>query len=230
MQTDHCGRIIFEEVDLVNMVMRGQPLANLNGLIVQPWIDLETAAEILDNVPGFVDYDKLAQETQAQFDHRCRSTWFMPEEYKQLDIAELVISRCSTPEQLQRCGQELLLYQARDLFDLLRIVSDMNFEERISTGGIIIMTDNGKSTGIRPRWGQVYAVGPDQQDIRVGDWICVEHGRWTRGLDIEDETGKITLRRVDPKDVMMTADEKPDDLTFSGAIHVEAKPSHMQHN
>jgi hypothetical protein len=120
MQTDHCGRIIFEEVDLVNMVMRGQPLANLNGLIVQPWIDLETAAEILDNVPGFVDYDKLAQETQAQFDHRCRSTWFMPEEYKQLDIAELVISRCSTPEQLQRCGQELLLYQARDLFDLLR--------------------------------------------------------------------------------------------------------------
>jgi len=110
------------------------------------------------------------------------------------------------------------------------IVSDMNFEERISTGGIIIMTDNGKSTGIRPRWGQVYAVGPDQQDIKVGDWICVEHGRWTRGLDIEDETGKITLRRVDPKDVMMIADEKPDDLTFSGAIHIEAKPSHMQHN
>jgi len=110
------------------------------------------------------------------------------------------------------------------------IVSDMNFEERISTGGIIIMTDNGKSTGIRPRWGRVYAVGTDQQDIKVDDWICVEHGRWTRGLDIEDETGKITLRRVDPKDVMMTADEKPDDLTFSGAIHIEAKPSHMQHN
>ena len=110
------------------------------------------------------------------------------------------------------------------------IVSDMNFEERISTGGIIIITDNGKSTGIRPRWGRVYAVGPDQQDIKVGDWICVEHGRWTRGLDIEDENGKITLRRVDPKDIMMTADEKPDDLTFSGAIHVEAKPSYMQHN
>lgn len=120
-------------------------------------------------------------------------------------------------EQLQPLGESV-------------IVSDMNFEERLSTGGIIIMTDNGKSTGIRPRWGRVYAVGPDQQDIKIGDWICVEHGRWTRGLDIEDETGKITLRRVDPKDVMMTADEKPDDLTFSGAIHVEAKPSWMQHN
>ena len=110
------------------------------------------------------------------------------------------------------------------------IVTDMTFDERFTTGGIVLLNDNGKSTGIRPRWGRVYAVGPDQQDIRVGDWICVEHGRWTRGLDIEDETGKITLRRVDPKDVMMTADEKPDDLTFSGAIHIEAKPSHMQHN
>jgi co-chaperonin GroES (HSP10) len=110
------------------------------------------------------------------------------------------------------------------------IVSDMVFDERISTGGIILVNDNGKSTGIRPRWGRVYAVGPDQHDIRVGTWICVEHGRWTRGIDIEDETGKQTLRRVDPKDIMMESDELPNDVTFSSAIHVEAKPSHMQHN
>jgi co-chaperonin GroES (HSP10) len=110
------------------------------------------------------------------------------------------------------------------------IVSDMNFEERLSTGGIVLLTDNGKSTGIRPRWARVYAVGPDQHDIRVGTWICVEHGRWTRGIEIEDENGKQTLRRVDPKDIMMEADELPQDVTFSAAIHVEAKPSHMQHN
>ena len=120
MKTDHVGRIIFEEVDLVDMVMRGQPLADLNGLIIQPMIDLSTAAEILEDVPMFINYDKLAQESLEQFDHRCRNTWFMPDEYKQLDIAELVISKCTTPEQLQRCGEELLLYQERDLFDLLR--------------------------------------------------------------------------------------------------------------
>ena len=110
------------------------------------------------------------------------------------------------------------------------IVSDMNFDERLSTGGIVLVKDNGKSSGIRPRWGQVYAVGPDQQDIKVGTWICVEHGRWTRGLDIEDENGKQTLRRVDPKDIMMESDEMPQDVTFSDAIHVEAKPDWMQHN
>jgi co-chaperonin GroES (HSP10) len=109
------------------------------------------------------------------------------------------------------------------------IVSDMNFEERLSNGGIILVKDNGKSSGIRPRWGRVYAVGPDQNTIKVGTWVCVEHGRWTRGIDIEDETGKKTLRRVDPKDVMMESDEEPQDVTFSSAIHVEAKPDWMQH-
>ena len=37
-----------------------------------------------------------------------------------MDIAELVISLCDTPEKLQRAGHELFLYQERGLFDLLR--------------------------------------------------------------------------------------------------------------
>ena len=110
------------------------------------------------------------------------------------------------------------------------IVSEMVFTERFTTTGIVLLSDNGKSSGIRPRWGQVYAVGPEQKDVRIGEWVCVAHGRWTRGIDVEDETGKHTLRRIDPKDILLSADELPDDLTFSEAIHVEAKPTHMQHN
>ena len=137
MKTDHCGRIIFDEEDLINMVMRGQPLADLNGLIVQPMIDLESAAVMLDDIPKFIEYDKLAKETQEQFDHRCRNIWFMPDKYKELDIAELVISRCTTPEQLQRCGEELLLYQERGLFNLLRYlvyVVDIMQDNRVIWG------------------------------------------------------------------------------------------------
>ena len=118
--------------------------------------------------------------------------------------------------------------QIRPLNDVV-IVGEMIFTERFTNTGIVLLSDNGKSSGIRPRWGQVYAVGPDQKDVRVGEWVCVAHGRWTRGIDVEDETGKHTLRRVDPKDVMMESDEEPQDTTFSDAIHVEAKPSHMQH-
>ena len=98
------------------------------------------------------------------------------------------------------------------------IVGEMVFDQRITTGGIVLLNDNGKSTGIRPRWGQVYAVGPEQHDVRVGEWVCVAHGRWTRGLDIEDNSGTRTIRKVDPKDILLISDEQPDDDTMSDAV------------
>jgi co-chaperonin GroES (HSP10) len=67
-------------------------------------------------------------------------------------------------------------HQLKPLHDAV-IVGDMTFTERLSQGGLILLNDNGKSSGIRPRWGRVYAVGPEQKDIKVGTWVCVEHGR-----------------------------------------------------
>jgi co-chaperonin GroES (HSP10) len=110
------------------------------------------------------------------------------------------------------------------------IVTDMVFDERISQGGIILPNDNGTSKGIRPRWGHVYAVGSQQQDVTVGQWVCVAHGRWTRGLDIEDESGKRTIRKIDPNDILLVADEKPMDITFSEAIHIDKKPYEQLHD
>lgn len=118
--------------------------------------------------------------------------------------------------------------QLRPLNDAV-IVSDMVFDQRISHGGIVLLNDNGSTAGIRPRWGQVYAVGPDQRDVAIGQWVCVAHGRWTRGIDIEDESGKRTLRRVDPKDIMIVSDEPVQDDTFSEAVQAERKPDHMLH-
>jgi co-chaperonin GroES (HSP10) len=100
------------------------------------------------------------------------------------------------------------------------IVSEMVFDQRITSSGIILPNDNGTGSGIRPRWGQVYAVGPEQTDVTVGQWICVAHGRWTRGIDIEDESGKKTLRRIDPNDILMVSDELPQDDTMSDAVNV----------
>jgi len=119
--------------------------------------------------------------------------------------------------------------QIRPLNDAV-IVSDMTFDERITTGGIVLLNDNGTGRGIRPRWGQVYAVGPEQTDVSIGDWVLVAHGRWTRGIDVEDENGKITLRRVDPKDILLMTDQPPEDETFGDAVHVDTAPRHMLHN
>lgn len=91
------------------------------------------------------------------------------------------------------------------------IVHEMKFDQKISKGGIILPNDDGKDTGIRPRWGKVYAVGPEQSEVSVGQWILVSHGRWTRGIELQDdETEEAkTLRRVDINDILAVSDEEP---------------------
>lgn len=103
------------------------------------------------------------------------------------------------------------------------IVSEMEFSERTTSSGIVLMNDNGKGTGIRPRWGQVYAIGPKQSTVSVGQWIMVEHGRWTRGIEIENSQGRKTIRRIDPNDILLVSDERPDDETMSDAVHIDQK-------
>lgn len=93
------------------------------------------------------------------------------------------------------------------------IIKDMTFDEEVTKNGIIIPSQNGKVEGIKARWGQVYATGPEQKDVNVGEWIYVEHGRWTRGVDMVDENGeKYTVRRVDNDAILAVSDESPSDV------------------
>ena len=99
------------------------------------------------------------------------------------------------------------------------LVSDMNFKERFTSGGIVLLADDGKASGIRPRWAQVYAVGPEQLDVKPGEWICVAHGRWTRGIKIDDGTSTKVIRKIDHNDILMVSNEPPaGDDTISSAV------------
>ena len=104
------------------------------------------------------------------------------------------------------------------------IVTDMNFGGRTLSSGVILLGDHGQSNGIRPRWAKIYAVGPDQQDVKPGQWVLVEHGRWSRGVEVEINGEHMTLRRADPECLMMVSDEEPSaDDTISTAVDGERK-------
>lgn len=92
------------------------------------------------------------------------------------------------------------------------LVTDMSFEEQKTSSGIIIQSDDGKSHGVKPRWAKVWAIGPEQEDVKVGDWIYVEHGRWTRGVTVDQDGQEIVIRRVDPSAILLSAEEKPNDV------------------
>ena len=93
------------------------------------------------------------------------------------------------------------------------IVTDMNFKEKLTSSGIIIPNSDGKLEGVHARWGKVYAVGDSQQDVQVGQYVLVKHGRWTRGTLIEDQEGEKTIRRVDDADILLISDEPMQDET-----------------
>jgi DNA polymerase III alpha subunit len=118
MKTDSVGQIVLNEADLINLIMQGRDLERAGGTLVNDSVDIEAASFWLEQVPNFTHWSE--PDAQAVFDHMQQSTWHMPEEYRKLDIAEHVLKLCTTEAQLQRCGAELLQYQERGLFDLLR--------------------------------------------------------------------------------------------------------------
>jgi hypothetical protein len=121
MKHNEYGQMIFDEDDLCNLVMQGQDITKLE-LIVDKTVDFELAATILEDPGSLLQWTFPVDSNQSviDFDTELQSHWHMPDEYKQLDIAEHVLSLCKSDIELQRVGQELLLYQERDLFNLLR--------------------------------------------------------------------------------------------------------------
>ena len=91
------------------------------------------------------------------------------------------------------------------------MVTDMNFGEGRTRSGIVLTSDDGKSSGLHPRWCRVWAVGNEQTEIKVGQWLLMQHGRWTRAIKVEDDDGsEITIHMIDQEGILLVCDEKPD--------------------
>ena len=87
------------------------------------------------------------------------------------------------------------------------LVTDIEEEdEKTTKSGIIIPTERGSERGIHPRWAKVHAIGPEQKDVSPGQWILISHGRWTRGIKLDD--GKV-YRKVDPNDILIMTNDSP---------------------
>ena len=89
------------------------------------------------------------------------------------------------------------------------LVSDMFFGEKKTKGGVILLDDDGKESGIHPRWCKVYAVGSKQDDVKTGQWLLVAHGRWSRALKIVKNDQELDVRMIDENDILLVSDEEP---------------------
>lgn len=93
------------------------------------------------------------------------------------------------------------------------LVINMDMGEMKTASGIVIQSDDGKAHGVKPRWAQVYKVGSDVDiDVKVGQWILIEHGRWTRKIKIDDGDSVKEFQKVEIKSILAVSDERPNDV------------------
>jgi len=95
-------------------------------------------------------------------------------------------------------------------------------EERINKG-IIIPGEDTQGRGIRPRWAQVWAVGDEVTSVNVGEWILMEHGRWTRGIKVVNGEDETVIRMVDADSILGSQAEIPEEGGFGDALHLQQK-------
>lgn len=114
MRQDNYGQMILTESDICDVYLQGRTIADCITDSDINFRDLE-----IENIPKIIKYIEQT-DSVADFDKKNQQNWLMPDEYKNFDIAEWALSRCSTEEQIQRTGHELILYQDRNLFPLLR--------------------------------------------------------------------------------------------------------------
>lgn len=109
------------------------------------------------------------------------------------------------------------------------LVINMDMGEMKSAGGIIIQSDDGKAHGVKPRWAQVYKKGDKcELDVEVGQWVLIEHGRWTRKIKIDDGEGEKEFQKVEVQSILAVSDERPNDFyigqEFSNGSSINIKP------
>jgi hypothetical protein len=122
MQTNTYGEIVLDEQDLCDLVMQGQSVADLKRVTVDHSVDLEKLIHVLEDPASVVTwtFPTNSNVSVPDWDSVRQQHWHMPASYAVMDIAAHVLSLCSTDAELQQAGHELMLYQERGLFDLLR--------------------------------------------------------------------------------------------------------------
>lgn len=122
MKQNKFDQLVFSESDLCDLLMQGREIDSLKQVVVDPSTNLKELIQQVEQPTSLLTWtfphDQNASVTE--FHTEQQAIWHMPVEYKKLDIAQHVLDLCQSDAELQRCGQELLLYQERNLFDLLR--------------------------------------------------------------------------------------------------------------
>jgi hypothetical protein len=122
IKTNSYSEMVFDSDDLSDLILQGKSVDSLRRVTIDPSVDLESLIQVLEDPSSLITwtFPTNSDVSVPDWDAVQQSRWHMPASYAVMDIAAHVLSLCSSDAELQRVGQELMLYQERGLFDLLR--------------------------------------------------------------------------------------------------------------
>jgi hypothetical protein len=117
MRNDKYGRQILNEDELFVAYMSDPDLCLRQCLVDTP-INFDDILE-LSHKPKIIVYEE-SNKSIEDFDIDYQNNWYMPNEYYTMDIAQYILNLCKEDYELQRAGDELIKFQEREMFPLLR--------------------------------------------------------------------------------------------------------------
>jgi DNA polymerase III alpha subunit len=117
MRKDVYGQFIYDENDICDLYLK-DPEKKLYKILSETDIPFSEVLDLI-YIPEVIHYTD-PKISVTEFDTTNQNNWHMPKQYKDMDIAQFVLDQCRDDNELQRAGMELLLFQERDMFDLLK--------------------------------------------------------------------------------------------------------------
>lgn len=93
---------------------------------------------------------------------------------------------------------------------------ELEFGEQKLKSGLILKNDDMTETGIHPRWCRIYKVSKQIEkdyDIHAGQYVLLDHARWSTGFLLDEGDGPVMVRYLDYKEIFLVSDEKPYDYS-----------------
>tara|TARA_A100001015_G_scaffold260459_1_gene305181 strand:- start:5766 stop:6281 length:516 start_codon:yes stop_codon:yes gene_type:complete len=120
MKTDSLGIPRFSNQDLMNMIYSGHA-DKVHVVLCDESDDVDKFNVAMEEqgLPKLQKYIPLDVD-QKTFDGVCQSEWFMPDQYKNMNVIEYIIKLTNTPQEYKRVDEELQEFKKRDMLDLLK--------------------------------------------------------------------------------------------------------------
>lgn len=120
MKIDSFGIPQFTEQDLVDMLYSGN-IDKCSRVLCSNTSEVLQFNEAVKRfgLPPLKLYSEPLVD-KPTFDQILQSEWFMPDEYKELDVDKHVLDKCTTTSERERALLELEEYHKRDMINILR--------------------------------------------------------------------------------------------------------------